>query len=327
MLWTTALIVPCARRSARRWYTPLGAGVGVDVAELAERARLAVLDPQRNSVKELVEAGTPALGLFNDIPARHFRESDARAWALAGFSWVCNDAEHGGPELVYGREENALLVRFGITPIQRLPREARSLHGDSLVFGARGTMRPYGTSLEDATDYLACVDFPAEGSEGTRALARGAIPVRRGAGSLTFTEDSLRDAERGKTLPLCQFETEEYLLDVGRRDAVLDALAAAGGGAFVGAFDATMRAKEPSLLPGAIEALCREAAARGVVTGGVVGGATPADAEENIGRHLAWGMRLIATPVLASDFALHGATHVAAPFHAAVAALGRVQED
>lgn len=321
-LLRTAVLVRCARAfvqsSGRRSYTP-SAMTTVGVAELAERAKLAVLDPQRNAVKERLPA--PQLGIFNDIPRQQFRESDARALALAGFSFVVNDAEHGGPDCVYGREENAMLARLGLTPLQRLPREALSAHGDALCCGARGTMRPYGTTLAEATDYLETVAFPAVGSAGRRSLARGAFPVRKGDGSLTFTEDSLRDAELGKTLPLLQFETEEYLLDAALRGEVLAALAQADAGAFVGAFDAGMRARDPSLIPAGVEALCGEAEALGVVTGGVVGGPTPEDAEANILTHLRWGMRLVATPVLLSDVALHGALAVAAPFHAAVARL------
>ena len=145
--------------------------------------------------------------------------------------------------------------------------------------------------------------------------------MRKGDGSLTFTEESLRNAEHGKTLPLLQFETEEYLLDAALRGEVLAALAQADAGAFVGAFDAGMRAWDPSLIPAGVEALCGEAEALGVVTGGVVGGPTPEDAEANILTHLRWGMRLVATPVLLSDVALRGALAAAAPFHAAVARL------
>ncbi|KAH8058954.1 aspartic-type endopeptidase [Aureococcus anophagefferens] len=241
-LLRTAVLVRCARAfvqsSGRRSYTP-GATTTVGVEELAERAKLAVLDPQRNAVKERLPA--PQLGIFNDIPRQQFRESDARALALAGFSFVVNDAEHGGPDCVYGREENAMLVRLGLTPLQRLPREALSAHGDALCCGARGTMRPYGTTLAEATDYLETVAFPAVGSAGRRSLARGAFPVRKGDGSLTFTEETLRDAERGNILPLLQFETEEYLLDAALRGEVLAALAQADAGAFVGAFDAGTR--------------------------------------------------------------------------------------
>ncbi|KAH8044677.1 aspartic-type endopeptidase [Aureococcus anophagefferens] len=79
-LLRTAVLVRCARAfvqsSGRRSYTP-SAMTTVGVAELAERAKLAVLDPQRNAVKERLPA--PQLGIFNDIPRQQFRESDARA--------------------------------------------------------------------------------------------------------------------------------------------------------------------------------------------------------------------------------------------------------
>ena len=202
---------------------------------LAERAKLAVLDPQRNGVIEaLTTSKRPLLGLFNDIPRHQLRESDARAWALAGFEFVVNDGEHSGNDLLYGREENAMLQRYGLTPIQRLPREAISAHGDSLACGARGTMRPYALTLEDAQIYVEAMDFP--GGAGPRRHARGAYPVRAGDGAMTFTPDSLREAEGDRTLACLQFETEEYLFDEGLRRSVLEVLSKRGNAcAFVGA--------------------------------------------------------------------------------------------
>ena len=78
----------------------------------------------------------------------------------------------------------------------------RSAHGDALACGARGTMRPYATSLEEAAAYLECADFPKPG--GGQPHARGAYPVRSGDGVPTFTPESLREAEAGRTLALLQ---------------------------------------------------------------------------------------------------------------------------
>ena len=61
--------------------------------------------------------------------------------------------------------------------------------------------------------------------------------------------------------------------------------------------------------------MCRDADDVGVAVGGVVGG----DAA-NVLKHMRMGMRLVAPPVFASDFALHGAVDAAAPFHEAAAA-------
>ena len=75
------------------------------------------------------------LGVFNDIPWHTFRETEAHAWARAGFTWVVNDGEHSQWEGYYGREQNEALLRLGILPVQRLPREAVSPHGDALLRG------------------------------------------------------------------------------------------------------------------------------------------------------------------------------------------------
>ena len=200
----------------------------VSTEVLAERAKLAVLDPHRNGVIEALATPRPLLGLFNDIPRHQFRESDARAWAVAGFDFVVNDAEHSGNDLLYGREENACLQRYGLTPIQRLPREAVSAHGDALAGGARGTMRPYALTLDDAQTYVEAADFPVSGAEGLRRHARGAFPVRGGDGAVTFTPETLRDAEQGRTLACLQFETEEYLFDEELRRKVLGVLSKRG---------------------------------------------------------------------------------------------------
>ena len=305
------LLALAARALVRTSTTQLRA---VSTATLAERAKLAVLDPQRNGVIEaLTTSNRPLLGLFNDIPRHQLRESDARAWALAGFEFVVNDGEHSGNDLLYGREKNAMLQRYGLTPIQRLPREAISAHGDALACGARGTMRPYALTLDDATTYVEAMDFPV--GEGPRRHARGAYPVRAGDGAMTFTPDSLREAEADRTLACLQFETEEYLFDEGLRQSVLEVLSKRGNAcAFVGALDASMRCGDAERVSKGVAELCRDANEVGVAVGGVVGG----DAA-NVLRHMRMGMRLVAPPVFASDFALHGAVDAAAPFHEALA--------
>jgi hypothetical protein len=313
-------------------------GPQVTTEDFAERARRAVLDPQRNPVLEHfnnpsagpLHAHAPLLGLFNDIPASLFRETEARAWARAGFSFVVNDAEHSGWQGWYGREHNAALLRLGLTPIQRLPREARSAHGDALSLGARGTMRPYASTVQDAVEYLACLSLPDGTSEPT-PLHRGAYPARSGDGTPAFSVEGLRRAESGKVLACLQFETADYIADAARRDTVIDLLAAfdsgRGGVAFVGGFDAAMRAVGRTFLDELgpqIAAVHRTACEHGVPSGAVVGwsGQSHDDAEDASARietAIDDGCRLIAAPVFASDLPLHGATTVAAPFHAAVA--------
>ena len=91
----------------------IGGSLPLTSEEFARRAYAYALNPNRNALKEVldqcasVEDTPPLLGIFNDIPWHRFRESEAHAWAKAGFSWVVNDAEHSQWEGWYGREQNA----------------------------------------------------------------------------------------------------------------------------------------------------------------------------------------------------------------------------
>ena len=130
---------------------------------------------------------------------------------------------------------------------------------------------------------------------------------------MTFTPESLREAEADRTLACLQFETEEYLFDDDMRRSVLKVLSTRGNAcAFVGALDAATRCGDAARVSDGVAELCRDADDVGVAVGGVVGG----DAA-NVLRHMRMGMRLVAPPVFASDFALHGAVDAAKAFHAA----------
>ena len=138
----------------------LGENFPLQTKEFANRAYKYVLNPLRNPIKEImdkyssVEDTPPFLGIFNDIPWNKWRESEALAWAKAGFSWIINDAEHSQWEGHYGREQNASLGRLGLLAVQRLNREAISSYGDAYQLGARATLRPYGCTFEDAKIYF-----------------------------------------------------------------------------------------------------------------------------------------------------------------------------
>ena len=127
----------------------IGGSLPVSIEELAERASLSVLRPMRNPVRDVMTSGDgsgsevpPMLGVFNDIPWHQLRESDIASWAKAGFAWIVNDGEHNGPDGRMTRELNATFVRYGITPVQRLHREALSEHGDVRVCLASSSSPP-----------------------------------------------------------------------------------------------------------------------------------------------------------------------------------------
>ena len=307
-------------------------------AQLARRAYRHALDPNRNPIKDAMDAASsvrampPMLGIFNDIPASKLREDEVQSWALAGFSWICNDGEHSQLGGRYGREQNAALLRCGLLPVARLHREAVSEHGDSLVTGARATMRPYGTTLEDTEQYLRAVKHPA-GIPGTATRDdRGGFPMRRGDRSLIFTPDALRAAEKD-TQGWVQFETTEYLLDVEMRDAVLAAMAREGPNkavGFVGPFDALMRGGVRPEMTAAISELFGVAADQyGIAMGRVVGSGSMTDPqliEEGIVEAIEQGCRMISVHYMTSDAPLLGAAQMAEPFFRAARRCGFTEE-
>lgn len=301
----------------------IGGHLPVAVEEFARRAYEYAMNPCRNPLKavmdrfDTVDGTPPFLGIFNDISWHHFRESEAHAWARAGFSWIVNDGEHPQWEGYYGREQNAAELRLGLLAVQRLPRDAGSAFGDAYVLGARATMRPYGSAFEEAERYLRSVDYPVPG----RATPhdRGGYPMRGGDRVLKFTPGEVREAER-ETQAWVQFETAEYIMDVNLRDRVLDLMAARGRNktcGFIGPFDAIMRQGDVPEMRDAINSLLRAGAARGIYMGRVVGSGSmedPAEIEDAMVEAIENGCRLISVHPVASDIPYHGAVALAEPF-------------
>ncbi|MEE2659393.1 MAG: hypothetical protein VX733_12875 [Candidatus Latescibacterota bacterium] len=299
--------------------------------EFARRAHAYAMNPNSNPVKEIldkfasVEATPPLCGIFNDIPWHQVREDEVHTWAKAGISWIVNDAEHRQREGWYGKEQNAMQSRAGLLQVQRLHREAWSAHGDCFQLGARATMKPYGTTYEQAERFFRTVDFPTPGQ--ATPDDRGGYPVRLGDRNFTFTPNSLRGAEVD-TQGWVQFETAEYITDTDLRDRVLNLMAeqppnrACG---FVGPFDAILREGEIPEVEQATDALFNAAASRNLHMGRVVGSGSmedPKDIEDNIVRAIEAGARLICVHPFTSDLAFRGAMAVTEPFFRAAERCG-----
>ena len=301
----------------------IGGSLPLNAEEFARRAYACALNPCRNPLKEILdkvdsfEEAPPLLGIFNDIPWHKFRESEAHAWAKAGFMWIVNDAEHSQWEGNYGRDQNAAEARLGLLQVQRLHREALSSHGDAYQLGARATMRPYGTTYEDAERYYRSVNFPVPGQ--ATPYDRGGYPVRSGDRTMMFTPDDLRGSET-EVQGWIQFETAEYIMDKSLRDRVLDLMAAQGKNktcGFVGPFDAIMREGDIPAINDAVNELFREAAKRGIHMGRVIGSGSmedPKDIEDAMVEAIENGARLISVHPLTSDMTYRGAAAMAAPF-------------
>ncbi|MFA6109890.1 MAG: hypothetical protein WDA75_14080 [Candidatus Latescibacterota bacterium] len=309
----------------------LGGALPLTAEVFARRAYAYALNPLRNPLKEIldqcpsVETTPPLLGIFNDVPWHKLRETEVHAWAKAGWSWIVNDAEHSQWEGYYGREQNAAESRVGLLPVQRLHREALSAHGDSYQLGARATLRPYGTTYEEAERYYRSVNFPVPGK--ATQYDRGGYPVRSGDRTMMFTPDDLRGAET-EVQGWLQFETAEYIMDRSLRDRVLDLMEAQGRNkacGFVGPFDAIMREGAIPAMNDAVNELFRVAAKRGIHTGRVVGSGAmenPRDIEDAIVLAIENGCRLISVHPLTSDMTYRGAAAMAEPFFRAAERCG-----
>lgn|GEM_PF-440758 len=309
----------------------IGGNRPLKTEEFARRAHDYTLNPSRNSLKEVMDKADsvattpPLLGIFNDIPWHQFRENEAHAWARAGFSWIVNDAEHRQWEGWYGTEQNATINRLGMLSCQRLHREAASFHGDVFQIGARATLKPYGTTYEQAERFYRSVEFPVPGQ--ATADDRGGYPIRYGDRNFAFTPDELRGVET-ETQGWIQFETAEYIIDTDLRDRVLDLMAAQGRNkacGFVGPFDAILREGELPEVENAVDSLFRAGAERGVHLGRVVGSGSmedPAEIEDNMVRAIENGARLICVHPMTSDFTFRGAMAMSEPFFRAAARCG-----
>jgi len=305
--------------------------------EVATRAYLYAANPLRNPFKEVldrfdtVEKTPPMFGIFNDIPWHKLREDEVKAWANAGFSFIVADGEHSLSAGRLDRDSAAMLLRNGIVPVQRLHREARSEHGDQLTMGCRATMRPYGRTVEECNEYLDCCRYPEPGRASENS--RGGFPLRRGNRDLIFTPGELRAAET-ETQAWVQFETMEYIMPGETRDAVLESMAREGRNkacGFIGPFDALMRSGagvpgvEAPNVSGAVDALIKESAAKGVHMGRVCGSGTcsePKEIEDAIVQAINNGCRIVSSHYLTSDLPYLGAKPVCEPFFAAAKRCG-----
>ncbi|MFH1571039.1 MAG: hypothetical protein ABIL09_23805, partial [Gemmatimonadota bacterium] len=253
------------------------------------------------------------------------RDDEPHSWAKAGFSWIVNDAEHTQWEGWYGREQNAAESRVGLLTVQRLHREAWSAHGDVFQLGARATLKPYSTTVEQAERFYRSVSFPVPGQ--ATADDRGGYPVRYGDRGFAFTPKELLGTET-ETQGWIQFETVEYIVDKKIRDRVLEIMEAQGPNkacGFVGPFDAILRAGQVPEMENAVNDLFRAAARRGVHMGRVVGSGSmedPGDIEDAMVKAIENGARLISVHPFTSDFVFRGAMAVAEPFFRACARCG-----
>src|SRR5919199_5478072 len=160
----------------------------------------------KNSLKELLSLGKPAIGTIVQIPSAPLAE----IMAQVGFDWLLIDTEHGpiDIETVHG------MVRAtsgtNTTPTVRVARNLDWLAKRVLDIGALGVMMPGVNSGEEALAAIRAVRYPPEGNRGvgpTFAALRWSL-----AG-----EDYIRDANR-EVMAIVQIE---HIDAVDRIDEIL----------------------------------------------------------------------------------------------------------
>jgi len=161
-----------------------------------------------NRMKELLEAGRPALGCSVMFPSAQLVEMLGHA----GFDWVLIDCEHGSIDLADVEVMAMAAEAAGITAIAR-PRS--NAPGDIQAVMDRGVMGvqiPHINSADDARSAVAAVKF---GPGAARGLAAGTRPDRWGLGArmADFTAQS-----NAQSLVCVQLEHEAA---IGNADEIL----------------------------------------------------------------------------------------------------------
>jgi 4-hydroxy-2-oxoheptanedioate aldolase len=116
----------------------------------------------KNRLKELLNAGKPAIGTLVALPSPPAVE----ILANAGFDWLVIDSEHGPIDV---ETLHAMIQATSGTPAVPAVRVARNLDWlakQVLDIGAMGVMMPSVNSREEALTAVRAVRYPPEGNRG-----------------------------------------------------------------------------------------------------------------------------------------------------------------
>jgi 4-hydroxy-2-oxoheptanedioate aldolase len=196
------------------------------------------------SLRETLEAGGPAIGLWASIPTT----LTAEAVALAGPDYVVADQQHGALDPATLMAMLQAIAGAGSVPLVRVAANDPFAIGQALDLGAAGVIVPMVSSREEAVRAVAACRYQPEGIRSIGAL-------RAGAGE--------------RPLCLVMIETREGL-ERAREIAAVPGL----DGIYVGPSDLalslglqpTLRLEHPPVLE-ALETVREACAAAGIVAG------------------------------------------------------------
>jgi 4-hydroxy-2-oxoheptanedioate aldolase len=122
------------------------------------------------SLREKLESGRPAIGLWAAIPSA----LTAEAAALAGADYVVADQQHGALDPATLTAMLTAIAGGGSAPLVRVARNEPFWIGQALDLGAQGVIVPMVESGEEAARAVAACRYAPEGIRSFGALRAGA---------------------------------------------------------------------------------------------------------------------------------------------------------
>jgi 4-hydroxy-2-oxoheptanedioate aldolase len=122
------------------------------------------------SLREKLEAGGPAIGLWASIPSA----LTAEAAALAGPDYVVADQQHGALDPATLMAMLTAIAGAGVPPLVRVARNEPFAIGQALDLGAHGVIVPMVESAEEAARAVSACRYAPGGTRSFGALRAGA---------------------------------------------------------------------------------------------------------------------------------------------------------
>ena len=116
----------------------------------------------KNTLRQLLAAGKPAVGTMVQIPSAPVVE----VLAQAGFDWLVSDAEHGPIDIESVHAMVRATAGTAVTPTVRIPSNLDWLTKRVLDVGALGVMVPGVNSGQEAQAAVRAVRYPPQGTRG-----------------------------------------------------------------------------------------------------------------------------------------------------------------
>lgn len=116
----------------------------------------------KNTVKEKLEKGKPAIGSWINLPCLETVEIMARS----GFEFLAIDLEHSAISLELAQKMMMVMEGYGVMPFVRVGENHPTIIKRVLEAGAYGIIVPMVSTLDEAKRAIASVFYPVTGERG-----------------------------------------------------------------------------------------------------------------------------------------------------------------